>query len=87
MGIKHAEAIGPPIAAQKVPFVLMIIRSIYGALKGEGMVRVLQGLVGSSAWIYFQLTFRALGSIHETSLEALNMARSMNGNREGGIEG
>ena len=58
----------------------MIIRSIYGALKGEGLVRVLQGVVGFCAWLYLQLAFRALGSIHETSDQALRMGRRMNGN-------
>ena len=78
--VKHGAALGPPIAAHKIPFALVIIRGIYGALKGEGLVRILQGVVGGSAWLYLHLAFRALGSIHDTSDEALRVSRRMNGN-------
>ena len=71
--VKHGAALGAPISAHKVLFVLMIMRSIYGAVKGEGLARVLQGVVGFSAWLYLQLAFRALASVHETSNEALKM--------------
>ena len=48
--MKQGAALGPPISAHQLPFALMIIRSIYGALKGEGLVRVLQGVIGCCAW-------------------------------------
>ena len=44
------------------------------------MVRILQGVVGLSAWLCLQLAFRALGGIHETLAETLSTARFMRGN-------
>ena len=69
--IHHGIAFGPPIVAHKIPFVLMAIRSLYGALRGEGILRVLQAVMGFSTWLYLYLAFSALGAVHETSSDAL----------------
>ena len=63
---KFDSAIGPPLAGHKVLFVMLIVRSMYGALtQNGGEVRILQALVGSSAWLYLQMAFKIIGSIYE----------------------
>ena len=64
-------AIGPPLACHKVLFVLLIVRSMYGALTGTGEVRVLQALVGFSRWFYLQMAFKTIGSVNESCEDML----------------
>ena len=78
--VQHGNAFGPPLAAHKVPFALMIIRSLYGALTGEGVIRLLQAAVGLCAWIYLQLAFRLLGNVCENSEGSLKEFARMGGN-------
>ena len=56
---------GPMLAAHKILFVLMIVRSIYGALTQTGELQVLQALAGFSAWLYLQLAFKTIGSVYD----------------------
>ena len=68
---KFDSALGPPLAGHKVLFALMIIRSMYGALTQSGEVRILQAIVGSSAWFYLQMAFQTIGNVSEGSEEML----------------
>ena len=78
--IHHDVAFGQPIAATKLPFVLLIIRGLYGAVSGEGAARVAQAVGALSAWLYLQVAYKTLGNIHESSNEAVKMWSKMNQN-------
>ena len=62
---------GPMLAGHKILFVLMIVRSIYGALTQTGELQVLQALAGFSAWLYLQVAFKTLGSVSDLCEEML----------------
>ena len=68
---KFDSAIGPPLAAHKVIFGLMIIRSMYGALTQSGEVRILQAIIGTSGWLYLQMAFKNIGSVSQGCEEML----------------
>ena len=68
---KFDTGVGPVLAGHKILFVLMIIRSMYGALTQAGELRILQAIVGFSAWLYLQLAFKTIGNVYESCEEML----------------
>ena len=68
---KFDTGVGPALAGHKILFVLMIIRSMYGALTQNGELRILQAIVGFSAWLYLQMAFKMIGSVYESCEDML----------------
>ena len=69
--IKFELSFGALVAAHKIIFILMIIRSMYGAFAGTGEVRILQAIVGTRTWFYLQTAFKLIGGVHQTCTDML----------------
>ena len=78
---KLGDAYGICLAAHKILFALVVVRSIYSALVIHSEVRVLLTVVGMSTWFYLHVAFKTLGQIYVASDEALKAWKPYGQNR------
>ena len=75
------ETVKFPLAALKTLYLLGVIRCIYGVIKMDGFIRVINFNCAVGFLVFLTVAFKALGEIYEKSEEALAQQKKMLKNR------
>ena len=70
-----------PLASLKILFLLGVIRCVYGVMKMNGYVRVINFNCAAGFLVFLAVTFKALGEIYEKSEEALARQKKVRKNK------
>ena len=69
------EVFKVPLAAIKILFLLSAIHHIYGVVKMDGLIRVLNLKAATTCLVFLAVAFKALAEVYERSVKALLQQR------------